>query len=306
MLLHPNQSCGLCGRTIRSLCVSQPLLAFLFLALLTLDSLRAQNVGEQTPVGGTISLFHADRDRLIFAADSKISSRNVDTAHMDLNSACKITELDNETLYSYSGGLAKLIDMSGAVTFSAEQLARDAFEIHRREHRSAKKLFNIAQVWGERMKPVADAMLQVHGSSDFQTDLGWGVFGGFDAEGFPMFLVVNMSVTVYPDRSASSSFVIERFPKDSSHPLLPNPTAVPITEFLQRMTARSIGANEIFEHNHQEATDPFYLAHKYAAGLRALILWNPKDTSIGLPIDVVELKRGGQAHWVNRKPACRP
>jgi hypothetical protein len=274
--------------------------------LLLLSPFRRDS--RELPIGGTALLFYADDERLIVAADSKMTPINTaEFQGMDLGQACKIVELDSETLFFYAGGLAEIRDLGGthAVRFSAKRIALNAFQKYRREHRSAQRLSNMANLWGKLMTPEADATLKKFGSDQFQNEMGWGAFGGLDDSGKPVFMIANMGFRVATDGSARSMFNVERGPPDAAHPLAETPSAASsVNEFLLAQTDRAKTANLRFNMRFKKELDPFYISHRYAAALEAAIEWHPENPSIGLPVDLVELKRDGHIVWLKRKPHC--
>ena len=253
--------------------------------------------------GGTIVLFFVVDDKVFVAADSRVHT----AADAPLrNDGCKIISLSNDTIFFYTGGIAR-VEKHGETLYSANQAAKDAHNKLAHTPKSRARLVELANHWINETRPVADWVLENNSPESIADRLQMGGFAGQDENGIPRLILATMDIKVFNNGSPSKSeFNVLEWPKNPNEKIGfgGSPSLAGAGEFVTATTVRGKEASTLFHQSYNKSPEDRQF-HACIAAMESALKWAPDDYSIGGAIDAVLLEAQKPLRWLRRKKSCR-
>lgn len=279
----------------------------LFFVALLVSSPSHLEIANQFTVGhGTVVVIFFSGDRVVLAADSRLTFSGGRRGHAD--NQCKVADLGREAIFAASG-LSKY-------SFSPGQ-KNPAFDAQKTALRAARSLppevidrpKAMAEAWAKQVKTALDTELDrhpqeiissLHGSS---TLLGGGIFAGRSTSRLSVYFAA-LYCQCGGAHKFSSIQITQIRPSDDGLPaaVVGTQDAMSLfTEMVDATTPRGIDALADIT-KHTDVPDPGAEATIKTADF---ILHNTKDPTIGGPINAIELNSSGEVHWVKKEQDCK-
>jgi hypothetical protein len=255
---------------------------------------------------GTVVVIFYSRDRVVLAADSRVTDSGPGAPHQD--NQCKVADLGRETIFAASGFTR--------YNFGPDQ-GMPAFDVFREAasvSRSPKagtpdRARAMAESWGHSVKDALDTGLTrhprevltlLHGKS---TQLAGAIFAGRDAAGLVVYYVT-LSCECEESHKYSSLHITKLKPVDDGMPAASMGTSETMdlfSEVADGSSARGVAERDAWI---AVATNPERDAY-VTIRTGEFILRNSKDHTVAGPINALELTAQGQVRWVKRENNCR-
>lgn len=254
--------------------------------------------------GGTIIAIQKDKHRFLVVADSR--SHHGKGSYFD--DACKIVALGDKGFFVANGHTIISDYSSGTrkISFAIGEVAGRVFDNFRGLPNDEARLNKIAIEIGNRYINFHRVLPIPPDVQESSGNMMHAFIGGTLNDG--SLVTYTLDVNVEPRGGTRPQLVATVKRKDIAVGDVlasgDDDAKADVYEFWQGQTARAKVANDQLQK--QLATgpnaDPDVL--KLMAAVQAAIEWAKDKSHVGGPLDVLELKRGGPVHWIQRKPGC--
>jgi len=275
-------------------------ITFLVLMTWTFSPLLGQDLVWKS--GTVITLRYMD-DRILVAADSHESSDSSDVP----NQVCKIMRLDDHTFFVAEG----MDRIEGPHPYDTFQLARRAYS-----EVASHQLEEVATRWADLMvtsfEPVARDDLDFFGKIITPWRLAGAILGTVSDNGFELYYA-DVGLTMNPDPVNLGQFhplfwkkVWPIHPADTGGiSVFGSSDRKLVMDFVRVRTKPAANARNVW----QQAVDTGKEQDVEVSFLRAAVQYeldNATDKkAVGGYVDILELRKGGKAIWVDAKPKCK-
>ena len=260
---------------------------------------------------GTIVLILHKNDRILVAADSKLSGGGRDAPRFN---ECKIPPLGQWVFFTAVGNaeMGDLKDGKPFVIYKARELSEESFARFRKEPNTNSRTKKMADYWGQTVRNQISAYIAArHWVPTYRTEQGPEVLKGIFASNTPPSNWAIYEVRISADRPKSQE-VLQTITYHVDPKSIPPNLKLALNgeyrglvgEFVSVQTPRSIAANKkmltIIQSNPTIDADAFGLEFTVSS----VEEWAGPHSDIGGDVDVLELNSTG-VHWLKVKEGCR-
>ncbi|HEX7286023.1 MAG TPA: hypothetical protein VF532_07555 [Candidatus Angelobacter sp.] len=255
---------------------------------------------------GTVVVIFYSRDRVVLAADSRVTDSGPGGPHQD--NQCKVSDLGHETIFAASGFTR--YNFGQDQRMPAFDVFREAATVSRSLKAGAPDRARVlAENWGRNVKDALDAglarhprevMTLLHGKS---TQLAGAIFAARDAEGLVVYYVT-LRCECQGSRKYSSLHITKMKPVEDGMPaasLGTSETMELFSEVADGSSARGVAERDGWIAAATKPDRDVYVTIRTGE----FILRNSKDHTVAGPINALELTAQGQVRWVKRESNCR-
>ncbi len=265
-----------------------------------------QAAGASEIAHGTVIVIFFSKSRVILAADSRVTYTGAAPTHEDRQ--CKVADLGKKTIFS----------ASGFTKYTFEQDARmPKFDVYQEARRAAlsvpseasDRAKSSAEIWARRVKSALDTGLRshpiavmslMHGRS---TQLAGAIFAGQGEKGLSVYYAALRCACDRQNKYASIEISAIRSVTDGV-PAAAIGTAETMdlfTEVAELTTPRGIAERDAWGKAESKPDRDAYVTVRTGE----FILRNSKDSTVGGPINAIELTAEGDVRWVKREKNCQ-
>jgi hypothetical protein len=255
---------------------------------------------------GTVVVIFFSRDRVVLAADSRVTYSGAAARHED--NQCKVSDLGHETIFAASGFTR--------YTFPLDQ-EMPAFDVYREAVRVSRSLGTntenraraMAESWGRRVKAALDlglarhpkeVMTLLHGRS---MQLAGAIFAGKNKNGLAVYYV-SLLCECRTGRKSASIHVSRIKPVADGMPAASVGTAEAMelfSEVADGSTPRGMAERDTWVAAETNPDRDAYVTIRTGE----FILRNSTDRTVAGPINALELAADGRVRWIKREKNCR-